>query len=541
MGMRRPHAFGRNTTANGLLFGSSGRRVWMTFTKIHSQASSTAGCARGDLLELVFSGISDPVMVLDRDLHVVDCNDAALRCLSESFEGVNGRLWASLYPQPQQDARDSDMSVVVNEGVEWQARIPVIDPVSGSSLLYDVKSYPVRSGRRETDPVINVVVYMHEVTDEVRTYLELVDRNRELQLIKENLEARADKLDHENRALADDNSELRGQNNRLHELALVDVMTGLPNYRSFCERLHSELKHAVMTGKPLSLLVFDVDNFKQYNDLFGHPQGDDLLREMSLVVRDSVRSSDFPARYGGEEFAVLLPRTDKFGAVVVAERLRTRIESHKMPNRRTTISIGIAEFPSDTKGVDDIIDMADKAMYVAKSYGKNTSCLWSRDRYSRSPGNAGSGEAVRDAECVPVHNSTRPQRARTDVRILLVDKDELLLTTLRDELQEQGYKVSTANCGRMALVKLAEASGAFDVMITELVLSDRTGFELKEQAMALHPGLPVVYMSALQSNVKPRTAFDEKVYHLAKPVPFSDILAVLNKIVGPPRREPVAA
>ncbi|MDR3708314.1 MAG: diguanylate cyclase [Capsulimonadaceae bacterium] len=496
---------------------------------------------RGDLLALAFSGITDPVMVLDTDLRVIDCNDAVIECFADNPDRVIGSLWTSLFPQPEQDPRDQDLRMVLNEGIEWHARIPVIDVSTGDSLLFDVKSYPVRTGRRDTDPISHIVVCMHEVTDEVRTYLELVDRNRELQLIKEVLEEKAQKLDNEVRTLSNNNTELKAETSRLNEMALVDVMTGLPNFRAFNDRLHAEIKHAIITGRPLSLLLFDVDNFKQYNDQFGHPQGDDLLREMAMIARDSVRSTDFPARYGGEEFAVLLPKTDKFGAVVVAERLRLRIQDHPMPNRRTTISIGIAEFPSDTQGVDDLIQQADKAMYVAKSYGKNTSCLWSRDRHAQTRRLGAAPDTLKDADCVPVLGSNPSRPASTAQRILLVDKDELLLASLRDELQEYGISVSTAGSGRTALSKLAESAGAFDAMFTELVLTDRTGFELREQALALQPSLAIIFMSALEANVRTRNVFDEKIEHLTKPIHIADVLALLNRVHSASIYTPAAA
>ena len=340
--------------------------------------------------------------------------------------------------------------------------------------------------------------------------------------------------------LSDNYSELKGENSRLNELALVDLMTGLPNYRSFMERLHAEIKHAIVSGRPLSMLLFDVDNFKQYNDQFGHPQGDELLREMAMIVRDNVRSTDFPASYGGEEFAILLPKTDKFGAVVVAERLRCRIEEYPMPNRRTTISIGIAEFPSDTQGVDDLIEQADKAMYVAKSYGKNTSCLWSRDRHPHGRRLSAAG-SLKDVDCVPVLSTNASRPAAEGRRILLVDKDELMLASLRDELQDYGYIISTAGTGRTALAKIAEVAGGFDALFTELVLTDRTGFELREQALALQPNLPIVFMSALEANVKTRGKFDDKVEHLTKPIHIADILAILNRLKNSARYMPAAA
>ncbi|HEY3332484.1 MAG TPA: diguanylate cyclase [Capsulimonadaceae bacterium] len=508
----------------------SGRRMLTADTKKHD-----------DLLNLVFSGITDPIMVLDSELRVLDCNEAVLECVGADRDEVIGAPWSVLFPQPEQDIRDKQLDSVVADGTEWNARIPVLDFRDGGSRLYDVKSYAVRSGRRKSDVVTHVVVLMREVTDEVRTYLELVDRNRELQMIKERLEEKTALLDNANRALKDNCSELEHENSRLNVLAVVDVMTGLPNYRAFNERLHTEIKHAVLSGRPLSLLLFDVDNFKTYNDQFGHPEGDELLRQMAMIIRDSVRSADFPARYGGEEFAVLLPRTDKFGAVVVAERLRTKIEAYPMPNRRTTISIGIAEFPSDTQGVDDIIAQADKAMYVAKSYGKNTTCLWSRDRHAQVQRIGGHG-SLKDVECVPVLPAGQARAVPINKRILIVDKDELLLATLRDGLQAFGFNVVTAGTGRNALTKLAEGAGTFDALISEIALADRTGFELREQANALQPDMPVIFMASMNSTKLTRSfGEDSPAEIITKPIHLPALLAVLNRAIGGPLAKVAAA
>ena len=410
-----------------------------------------------------------------------------------------GQLWSDIFPQPEQHARDKQMTHVISEGIEWNARVPVLDLKKGGARLYDVKAYPVRAGRRAQDSITSVVVYMHEVTEEVMTFLSLIDCNRELQLIKESLEEQTCALDSANRMLKQSYSELQDENARLNVLAVVDVMTGLPNYRAFNERLHTETKHAVLSGRPLSLLIFDVDNFKQYNDQFGHPQGDELLRQIAMVLRDNIRATDFPARYGGEEFAVLLPRTDKFGAVVVAERLRSKIAAYPMPNRLTTVSLGIAEFPSDCQGVDEIVAKADKAMYVAKSYGKNTTCLWSRDQHSslnQDNGSVFGGQ--KDEECVPVLSTQAVRTIAPDSRrILVVDKDEMVSATIREALQDNGYTVVTSPTGRVALSKIAEGGGMYDAILTEVALPDRTGFELREQAQVLQPGIPVVFMSTL--------------------------------------------
>lgn len=166
------------------------------------------------------------------------------------------------------------------------------------------------------------------------------------------------------------NGELEEANARLEALATTDGMTGLPNHRSFQERLRSELKTAARAGRPLSLLLVDVDKFKQYNDNFGHPAGDTALRIVAKLLQENRRAGDFPARYGGEEFTVILPDTDASMAMLVAERLRGLAEAHAFPHRQITLSIGLARLE---EGLDaqDIITHADRALYASKRDGRN--------------------------------------------------------------------------------------------------------------------------------------------------------------------------
>ncbi len=150
----------------------------------------------------------------------------------------------------------------------------------------------------------------------------------------------------------------------------MDALTGLANRRGFDARLSEEVARSKRYGHALSLLMIDIDDFKQVNDRFGHGTGDESLRATARAIESSVRSIDIAARYGGEEFAVILPETSADGAVVVAERIRRANESSTVPVE-TTVSIGGAEVdPSDADG-SRLIAAADAALYVAKRSGKN--------------------------------------------------------------------------------------------------------------------------------------------------------------------------
>lgn len=147
------------------------------------------------------------------------------------------------------------------------------------------------------------------------------------------------------------------------QLAVLDGLTGLYNRRYFKELIASEFRRC----RTISLLMIDIDNFKNYNDTNGHPAGDELLKKAAKVFKDSVREVDSICRYGGEEFVVVLPQTEKEGAKLVAERLCKQVNLF-LP---TTVSIGIANYPADAQDSAVLVEKADGALYKAKQTGKN--------------------------------------------------------------------------------------------------------------------------------------------------------------------------
>jgi diguanylate cyclase (GGDEF)-like protein len=162
----------------------------------------------------------------------------------------------------------------------------------------------------------------------------------------------------------------------LERLSVTDRLTELYNHGYFKQRLEEEFQRSVRFGHPLSLIMIDIDDFKEFNDTFGHPCGDRVLKSVSAVIRQNLREMDIAARYGGEEFVVVLPETMCEGAAAVAERIRTGVEQviHEITENvavSRTVSIGVAAYPHHARTAMRLLEMADAAMYRGKRAGKN--------------------------------------------------------------------------------------------------------------------------------------------------------------------------
>jgi diguanylate cyclase (GGDEF)-like protein len=188
-------------------------------------------------------------------------------------------------------------------------------------------------------------------------------------------------------ALARSNEQLEQAKERFRAQAITDALTGLFNRRHFEDTLEQQIERATAESWPLSLLLLDLDHFKQYNDRWGHTEGDSELRRVAALVQRTVRSTDIAFRYGGEELAVLLPSCAKDQAVGVAEKVRQAVGSGtQRPTRfgaRTTVSVGVATFPEDGRVARGLVDTADAALYQAKALG--------RDRVVAAGGPSGGG------------------------------------------------------------------------------------------------------------------------------------------------------
>ena len=178
-------------------------------------------------------------------------------------------------------------------------------------------------------------------------------------------------------AVAVDRMMLLDKIDEFAKLSVTDPLTGLLNRRYIEERLSEEINRSGRSGEPLSFLMLDVDDFKSYNDNFGHPAGDEALRIVAAILKEDLRGADVAVRYGGEEFSVLLPATSIEEAGAIAERIRIHMEQTEFPKRKVTISIGAASMSEEIKTVEDLILAADKALFRAKKNGRNNIQIYS--------------------------------------------------------------------------------------------------------------------------------------------------------------------
>ncbi|HEY1814253.1 MAG TPA: diguanylate cyclase, partial [Kofleriaceae bacterium] len=260
------------------------------------------------------------------------------------------------------------------------------------------------TGQAGLDAVIDAInrahlnQYISKPWDETALLLGVENLLRQYRLAHENQQLIAS-LSAKNQALLEMNRELEAKiherthelaeaNTRLAQLAVTDGLTGLYNHRHFHERLALEVERSQRSGLALSLLMLDVDHFKQFNDAYGHPAGDEVLRQLARVLADTRRANDVVARYGGEEFAVILVDTAKFTAAKVADRIRERVLAHDFSEavamtlqKRATaggisVSLGVATFAEDGNDAEALVRSADTALYAAKRAGRNRVVLF---------------------------------------------------------------------------------------------------------------------------------------------------------------------
>ena len=214
---------------------------------------------------------------------------------------------------------------------------------------------------------------------------ELAERRRiEAQLeavqaaLEERVHERTRSLEERNRELSELRLTLETANQRLRRLVTIDALTGVANRRHFDRELERELRRSRRDERPLSLIFLDLDEFKRFNDTYGHARGDEILRSVARTLNETFRrAGDFVARYGGEEFAIVLPGLDARRAVLYAERLRRRIWREAIAfdaatHGRVTISAGVATVaPPMAATPDELLRAADQALYRAKCLGRN--------------------------------------------------------------------------------------------------------------------------------------------------------------------------
>ena len=278
-----------------------------------------------------------------------------------------------------------------------QLLIPLRE-VSLASKSMAAGDFKYRVNVTSTDEISHLAKVFNQMADHIQVLIShLEQRAKELEQLNQSLEQkvaertsklkeRTVQLDSANKQLHIEIKEreeaekaLKLANEELQRLATVDGLTQIPNRRYFDEKLKSEWNRLAREKKPLSLIIFDVDYFKQYNDFYGHLQGDACLIQIAeLALHVIKRPADFIARYGGEEFVLVLPNTEQKGAITIAKSIMQKLQKRKIPheksyiNKFVTVSIGISTvIPKAKSSPEELIDIADQALYISKQEGRN--------------------------------------------------------------------------------------------------------------------------------------------------------------------------
>ena len=285
----------------------------------------------------VVDELAEGVVLLDLDSRtIVEANPAFLKLLGYTSREV---LALSQYAFVAHDADDIDekMNRIVANG-RYRVGFRKYRRKDGSTVDVSVSGSTLTLNGR-----VVLCLVVRDVTDQVRHAEQLLEYQ----------------------------SSLESANAKLRALAVTDALTGLHNRGAFNARLSEEFDRAVRYERPLSIILLDVDHFKPFNDTFGHPAGDAVLGTVAVVLQRTARATDLVARYGGEEFVLVLPDTDRAGALAMAERCRQAVAAEEWDKRAITVSVGVSTLAPKTPEAGALVQEADVALYRSKRAGRN--------------------------------------------------------------------------------------------------------------------------------------------------------------------------
>lgn len=249
------------------------------------------------------------------------------------------------------ESKSEMFNILKKENEEIENKKKLLDKKSSAlSQIYEINKK--MSGVLKREEIVSAFSdFLKDLKTECREYSSILDSQLALQLKKVSLYESVEKL------------------------SITDGLTEIYLRRYFIDRLSEEIERSRRLKLKFSILMIDIDHFKNCNDRYGHMVGDAVLREIASIVKNNVREIDLTARYGGEEFSVLLPETGRDGALHVAERIRRACEGRLISaydeNLKFTVSIGISIYPEDARDPEPLIEKADEAMYRSKQEGRN--------------------------------------------------------------------------------------------------------------------------------------------------------------------------
>ncbi|HXG24236.1 MAG TPA: diguanylate cyclase [Chthonomonadales bacterium] len=302
----------------------------------------------------LFMGLPIACCTYDIDGGIHEWNRACETLFGLSAEEVfEKKIWEVIgRPEDEAETRERVSRVFAGErfeGLEMEDRRP-----DGTVRYLLCSTFPLSNADRW-------------IVGAISAYVDITERK----LLEEQVQLQVLQLHEYNVQLELQKAQLQAVNAKLESLATTDGLTGLKNHRYFVDVLEDAFVSPIHRSGSCSLILLDVDKFKEYNDTYGHPAGDEVLRTVADILTRNAREKDIVARYGGEEFVVLLPETSAEAAIRVAERFRKAIEKHPWPLRPVTASFGVTTVHNRNVSTSQLVSEADEALYHSKSTGRN--------------------------------------------------------------------------------------------------------------------------------------------------------------------------
>ncbi len=303
----------------------------------------------------LFRSLPIACVTLDADGTIQDWNHASEELFGvRADQAMQKSIFRLLYKNEQPEKVKQRLSRIFNGG-RTQSEEWVFEHADGSTRTLVRSAFPMYGKDKS---IVGCMCAHVDITERKSLESRLSDQLRISQQLNITLDAQRRALEESNRQLS--------------ELALRDSLTGLFNRRHLMTTLDKSFSYAIRHNKPLSILMIDVDQFKNYNDDFGHLAGDEVLKVVARLITKCLRNEDSVGRYGGEEYLAIMPDASAEGSRLVANRLQATLHQHAWVEREVTVSIGIASLNENTPTTAILLDVADQALYTAKRAGRNT-------------------------------------------------------------------------------------------------------------------------------------------------------------------------
>jgi len=342
-----------------------------------------------EVYQKVFDNALVAIGITDKKGRFIMVNSTWCKMLGYSEKEAYKLTLDDITPSEDQERSDANYQQLINKNVPCFHKTRLYKCKNGSTFWADLNVSPIFNEQNEVDGVFGIFV---DINTKIQTELQLKEANKvlknlisELSVTNHALEILNKEMTEANQEITRKNTELNIAYKKLEELARTDELTGLPNRRVLDEVIRMEIRRTHRSKRGFTIAIGDIDGFKHFNDTYGHDCGDIVLKHIAKIMRDKVRTTDYIGRWGGEEFMFILPETDCEGSLIVLDRVRSHIGSHKVRYKelelQVTITIGYSFFGVDCD-FDRILKQADLALYAGKRRGKNICICYTDDLHS---------------------------------------------------------------------------------------------------------------------------------------------------------------